>query len=116
MKHFSRLGLLSISFVLPLFAAGSPWPFSFPADVEVGSNRLPRGRCDISWSGTSGSQGLLTIRPEGKTPISLPARVIHLRHTEVGITTFVDNGVTYLQDFHTTDETFIISASLVRTK
>jgi hypothetical protein len=58
----------------------------------------------------------LIITPEGKAPITLRASVIHVRHTEAGVTTFVDNGVTYLQDFHTTVETFIVSGSALRPK
>lgn len=109
MKHLSRLRLLFISFALPLFAAGNSWSFLLPADVEIGSTHLPRGRCNVSWAETAGSLGTLIIKPEGMKPITMPAHVIRMRHAEVGVTTFVDNGVTYLQDFHTTGETFIIS-------
>jgi len=59
---------------------------------------------------------MLTIKPEGKPPITMLAHVIHVRHADAGVTTFVDNGVTYLQDFHTRDETFIISGNAIPPK
>jgi hypothetical protein len=34
--------------------------------------------------------------------------MVEVKHSKSGITTFVDNGITYLQDFHTTDHTFIL--------
>jgi hypothetical protein len=43
--------------------------------------------------------------------MALPARVIAEKHTEAGVTTFDENGVTYLQDFHTTSQTFILAGT-----
>lgn len=116
MKRLSQLGLLSIWFALPLFATGTSWVFSLPADSQIGSTHLPRGRCDVTWSATSGSQGMLIIKPEGKPPVNMLAHVIQVRHADAGVTTFVDNGVTWLQDFHTRDETFIISGNAIPPK
>jgi hypothetical protein len=62
----------------------------------------------LIWTGPSGSKVQLTLTSGGKRPITIPARRITERHQKSGITTFEENGVTYLQDFHTTQETFII--------
>ena len=54
------------------------------------------------------SQVRLNSTAEGRKPIAIPARRIVETHLTSGVTTFEENGVTYLQDFHTTQETFII--------
>jgi hypothetical protein len=42
--------------------------------------------------------------------------MVEVKHPKSGITTFLDNGVTYLQDFHTTDLTFILIGTPRRAK
>jgi hypothetical protein len=42
--------------------------------------------------------------------------MVEVKHPKSSITTFVDNGVTYLQDFHTTDLTFILIGPSRRAK
>jgi hypothetical protein len=53
----------------------------------------------------------LTLTADGKKPITIPARLIVEKHPEAGVTTFNENGVTYLQDFHTTKQTLILSGT-----
>jgi hypothetical protein len=108
-KREAALSLLLISLALSLLAAEKSQSFLLPVDVEAGDVHIPQGKCDVTWSEPSGSRVKLTIQTEGSKPIVIPARIIEERHSQVGITTFVDNGVTYLQDFHTTTDTFILS-------
>ena len=85
--------------------------FSLALDVRIGDVQIPQGQYNVTWTEPSGSQVQLTLKADGKKPITLPARLITEKHNEAGITTFTDNGVTYLQDFHTTKQTFILAGS-----
>ena len=93
---------------LPLAAAKNSQGFVLPVDVRVGDLRIPQGQYSVTWTEPSGSQVQLTLKADGKKPITIPARVIAEKHTEAGVTTFNENRVTYLQDFHTTKQTFIL--------
>jgi hypothetical protein len=93
---------------LPLAAAKNSQGFVLPVDVRVGDLRIPHGRYSVIWTEPSGSQVQLTLKGDGKKSITIPARVILERNTQAGVTTIDENGVTYLQDFHTTKETFIV--------
>jgi hypothetical protein len=102
------LVLLVICFSLPVLAAKNSQGFLLPTDVRIGDIQIPQGPCNVTWAELSGSRVQLTIKAEGRDPITFPARMVEVKHPKSGITTFVDNGVTYLQDFHTTDLTFIL--------
>jgi phenolic acid decarboxylase len=110
MKRFFGIALLFLlaSCSLPLAAARNSQGFVLAVDVQVGDLQIPQGRYNVTWTEPSGSQVQLTLKTEGKKPIVIPARLIAEKHTEAGVTTLSENGVTYLQDFHTTQETFIL--------
>ena len=108
MKYTLGLVLSVICFSLSVLAAKNSQGFLLPTDVRIGDVQIPHGPCNVTWTEPSGSQVLLLIKMEGRDPITLPARVVDVRHPKSGITTFVDNGVTYIQDFHTADHTFIL--------
>ena len=108
MKRLYVFAFLLISFALPALGARSFQSFYLPSDVRAGSAHIPQGNCEVSWTQNSGSDVQLTIKTDGKKPITLNARVIEERHPSAGISTVVDSGITYLQDFHTTRYTFII--------
>jgi len=93
---------------LPLLAAKNSQTFFLATDVRIGDVQLPQGQCNVTWTEASGSQVQLTIKTEDKRTVTIPARMVEVKLYEVGVTTFVDKGVTYLQDFHTTKETFIL--------
>jgi hypothetical protein len=101
-------GVLCMFSSLPLLAAKNSQTFFLPTDVRIGDVQLPQGQCDVTWTEASGSQVQMTIKMENKKTITIPARMVEVKQREVGVTTFVDNGVTYLQDFHTARETFIL--------
>ena len=108
-----RIWAIALLFLLtscfePLAAAKNSQGFSLAVDVRVGDLQIPRGQYNITWSEPSGSGVELTLKADGKKPITVPARLIVEKHLEVGVTTFNENGVTYLQDFHTTRQTFIL--------
>ena len=93
---------------LPLMAAKNSQTFLLFTDVRIGDVQLPQGECNVTWTEASGSQVQLTIKTENKKTVTIPARMVEVKRRDVGVTTFVDNGVTYLQDFHTMTETFIL--------
>jgi len=102
------LPLLLTGCTLPPVAAENSQIFILQVDVRVGDLEIPRGQYHVSWTEPSGSQVRLTLTGGCKKLITILARPISERHPKAGITTFEENGVTYLEDFHTTDETFII--------
>lgn len=108
MKYTLGLLVLAICFLVPMLAAKNSQGFSLPTDVRIGDVQIPHGTCNVTWAEPSGSRVELIIKAEGREPISLPARMVEITRSKPGITTFVDHGVTYIQDFHTTDHTFIL--------
>jgi len=102
------LVLLAICFSLPMLAAKNSEGFFLPTDLRVGDIQIPQGQCNVTWTDLTETRVQLTIQANRRNPITLPARMVEVKHSKSGITTFVDNGVTYLQDFHTTDHTFIL--------
>lgn len=93
---------------LSLSASKNSQGFVLPVDVRVGDLHIPQGHYSVTWAEPSGSVVQLTLKADGKKSIAIPARQIAEKHTEAGVTTFNENGVTYLQDFHTTKQTFIL--------
>jgi|ERR1700739_461732 hypothetical protein len=111
MKRFCGIALLALltSCSLQLMAAkNSHESFVLPVDVRVGDLLIPQGQYNVNWTEPSGSQVQLTLKADEKKPFTIPARLIVEKHAEAGVTTFNENGVTYLQDLHTTKETFIL--------
>lgn len=108
MKYTLGLVLLVTCFSLPMLAAKNSQEFILPTEVRIGDIQIQHGPCNVTWTESPGSQVVLTIKTEGRNPITLPARMIEVKHPKSGITTFVDNGVTYIQDFHTADHTFLL--------
>lgn len=113
MKRIWGIALLFLltSCSLPLAAAKNSQGFVLGVDVRIGDLRIPQGQYRVTWTEPSGSQVQLTLKGDGKQSITIPARLIAEKHAEVGVTTINENGVTYLQDFHTTKETFILSGT-----
>lgn len=107
----TALLLLLASCSLPLAAAKNSQAFALTTEARVGDVQIPQGQYTVSWTDPSGTQVQLTLKADGKKPITIPARLIVERHSEAGVTTFNENGVTYLQDFHTTKQTFILSGA-----
>ena len=103
--------LLLTSCSLPLAAAKHSQGFVLPVEVRVGDLRIPQGQYSLTWTEPSGSQVQLTIKGDGKKSITIPARLIAEKHPQAGLTTLNESGVTYLQDFHTTNETFLLSGT-----
>ena len=116
MKYTLGLAVSALCFSLPMLAAKNSEGFLLPTDVRVGDIQIQQGECNVMWTEPAGPQVQLTIQRNGRDPITLPARLVEVKHAKSGITTFVDNGVTYLQDFHTTELTFLLIGTPRRAK
>ncbi len=108
MKRVLGLGLLLMLSSVPLFGAKNSQVFLLPEDVRVGKVQLPKGHCNVTWSETSGSEVQLTIKTEEKRTITIDAREVERKQSHIGVVTFVDNGITYLQEFDTANTRFIV--------
>jgi hypothetical protein len=96
---------------LPLMGAKNSQGFSLTTDVRIGDLQIPSGQYNVTWTEPSGSHVQLTLKADGKKTITVPARLITEIHDEAGVTTFSEKGITYLQDFHTTKQTFILAGT-----
>jgi D-serine deaminase-like pyridoxal phosphate-dependent protein len=108
MKRILGVALLLSLFSLPLLAGKNSQEFFLPSDVRIGDAQLPAGHCNVVWTEPSGSQVQLTIRTEGKKPITLPARMVERNQGSVAVQTFVAKGVRYVQEFDTKTARFIV--------
>jgi hypothetical protein len=107
-KQILELGLLLVLSSVPLFGAKNSYVFLLPADARVGNVQLPKGHCSVTWSEASGSKVQLTIKTQDKRTINLDAREVEGKSSNVGVVTFVDNGITYLEEFDTANMRFIV--------
>lgn len=116
MKRVSGIALLLAAFSLPLLAGTNSQQFLLPTNVRIGDAQLPEGHCKVTWSQPSGSQVQLTITMEHQKTITIPARVVEGKQTQVGVETFVANGVTYVSGFDTKGAKFVVQEPAQGTK
>ncbi len=107
MKRILGLGLLLALFSLPLLAGKNSQAFGLPPGVRVGDIELPQ-YCEVTWIQTSGSQVQLTINTKDNKTITVPARVIQEKRSEVRALYTVVNGVRRLKELQTKEARFII--------
>jgi hypothetical protein len=108
MKRTLGLWLLLMLSSVPLFAAKNSSVFLLPTDVRVGNVQLPKGHCSVTWSEALGSKVQLTIKTQDKKTITINAREVEGKPGNIGVVTFVDNGVTYLEEFDTANTRFVV--------
>ena len=107
MKRILGFVLLLALFCLPSLAAKDSQTVLLPSPVRVGDVQLPQGHCDVTWTEPSGSQVQLTLKSSDNKTVTIPARVVQEKG-KVGVSTFVKDGVTYLQELQTKDAKFVI--------
>lgn len=91
-----------------LVAAQNSQTFYLATAARAGNVQLPRGICEVTWSTPSGSRVRLTIRMEDEKTVKVLARVIEGNQGRTGVVTSVVDGVTYLEELHTNNATFIL--------
>src|ERR1700679_2620061 len=83
-KYTLGLVLSVICFSLSMYAAKNSEEFILPTDVRIGDIQVPHGPCDVTWTKASESQVLLTVRMDGRKPITLRARMVEVKHPKSG--------------------------------
>jgi hypothetical protein len=98
MKRFIGFASLLVLFSVPAFAARNSQTVTLSESVKVGSTQVPAGDYKVTWTG-SGSTAQVTLAHNGKTLVTVPARVVEEKHNATGFTTTARDGPTVLESF-----------------
>ena len=103
------LGIVLIS-ILPItvVAAQNSQTFYLASATRAGSNQLPRGIYEVSWSSPSKSRVTLTIKAEDEKTFKVFARVVEGKQARTGVVTSVVDGVQYLRELDTNNAKFVL--------
>jgi hypothetical protein len=114
----SILGLAVTTMMLPatVMAAQNSQTFYLATPARAGNVKLPRGICEVTWSSPSGSRVRLNIKTEDQKTVKVLARVVGGNQGRTGVVTSVVNGVTYLQELHANNATFILQNGIKASK
>ena len=108
MKRILGFAFVSILFSATVMAAQNSQTFYLPTAVRAGNIQLPRGIYEVTWSAPSKSRVTLTIKTEDEKTFKILSRVIEGKQDRIGVVTSVVDGVSYLQELHTSNAKFII--------
>jgi hypothetical protein len=108
MRRMLEFAFLSILFSAHVMAAQSSQTFYLPTAVRAGNIQLLRGIYEVTWSATSKSRVTLTIKTEDEKTFKILSRVIEGKQERTGAVTSVVDGVSYLQELHTSNARFIL--------
>ncbi len=96
MKRFFGFALMLASLSVPALAATNAQTVNFPDAVKVGSTQLPAGDYKVSWT-ANGSNSQVTIAAKGKTPVTVPAKLVEAKNGHVAVLTNTVGGVEVLE-------------------
>ena len=108
MRRILDFAFLSILFSATVMAAQNSQTFYLATPARAGNIELPRGICEVTWSAPSKSRVTLTFKTEDEKTFKILSRVIEGKQDRTGVFTTVVNGVSYLQELHTSNAKFII--------
>jgi hypothetical protein len=108
MKRILGLAILAMMLSATVMAAQNSQTFYLATPARAGNAQLPRGICEVTWSALSGSRVRLNIKAEDQKTVRVLARVVEGSQGATGMVTSVVDGVTYLQELHTGNATFIL--------
>jgi hypothetical protein len=108
MRRLRGFALLSILCSAPVMAAQNSQTFYLATRARAGNIQLPRGIYEVTWSAPAKSRVTLTIRTEDEKTFKILARVIEGKQDRTGVVTSVVDGVSYLQEIHTSNAKFIL--------
>jgi hypothetical protein len=106
MKRFG-VAFLALAFTFSAYAAKNSTTVDLTGPVQVGSATLPAGPLKVSWTGT-GSDAQLTLAPNGKNPITVPAQIVAQKNGEPSVSTINVKGVVYLQQIELDNLTLVV--------
>jgi len=108
MRRILGFALLSILLSATGMAAQNSQTFYLANAPRAGNIQLPRGIYEVTWSATSKLRVTLTIKTEDEKTFKIPSRVIEGKQDRTGVVTSVVDGVSYLQELHTSNAKFIL--------
>ena len=108
MRRILGFALLSILLSATGMAAQNSQTFYLATAVRAGNIQLPRGIYEVSWGAPSKSRVTLTIKTEDEKTFKILSRVIEGKQDRTGAVTTIVDGVSYLQELHTSNAKFIL--------
>ena len=108
MRGILGFALLSILFSVTGMAAQNSQTFYLATAARAGNIQLPRGIYEVTWSVSSKSRVPLTIKTEDEKLFTILSRVIEGKQDRTGVVISVVDGVSYLQEIHTSNAKFIL--------
>src|SRR5271170_6953506 len=96
MRRILGFALLSILFSATVMAAQNSQTFYLATAARAGNIQLPRGIYEV------------TIKTEDEKTFKILSRVIEGKQDRTGVVTSVVDGVSYLQELHTSNAKFIL--------
>lgn len=116
MKRILGLAILAMMLSITVLAAQNSQTFYLASAARAGNVELPRGICEVTWSMPSGSRVRLTIKSEDQKTVKVLARVVEGNQGRTGVVTSVVDGVTYVEELHTSNATFIFQNGIKASK
>ena len=116
MKRILGYALLLTLFSATVLAAQNSQTFYLATAARAGNIQLPRGIYEVTWSAPSKSRVTLTIKTEDEKTIKILSRVIEGKQDRTGAVTSVVDGVSYLQELHTSNARFILQNAIEGSK
>ena len=116
MRRILGFALLSILFSATVMAAQNSLTFYLATAARVGNNQLSRGIYEVTWSAPTKSRVTLTIKTEDEKTFKVLARVIGGKQDRTGVVTSVVDGISYLQELHTSNAKFILQNGIAGSK
>jgi|SRR5580692_493136 hypothetical protein len=116
MRRVLGFALLSILLSATVMAAQNSQTFYLATATRTGNIQLPRGIYEITWSAPSKSRATLTIKTENEKTFKILARVVEGKQDRTGVVISVVDGVSYLQELHTSNAKFILQNGIEGSK
>ena len=116
MTRILGFALLSILFSATVMTAQNSQTFYLATPARAGNIQLPRGIYEVTWSTPSRSRVTLTIKTEDERTYKILSRVIEGKQDRTGAVTSIVDGVSYLQELHTSNARFILQNRIEGTK
>jgi hypothetical protein len=107
MKRLLGFAIMVTFLCVPAFAAKNSQTVKLPASVTVGSIQVPAGDCKVTWTG-SGTSAQVTLSENGKTLVTVPAKVVEQKHNLNGVTTQVEGSTEVLQTINLSNVSLVL--------
>lgn len=110
MKRFFGFALIVALLSIPAFAAKNSQNLTLTGTVKIGSTQLPAGDYKVSWTAV-GPNAQVTIAQKGKTPITVPAKVVEAKNGRVAVLTNTVNGAEVLESIQLDNVNVVLTSA-----